>query len=105
MTREEYVKVCRICENRKQDYEHGMVCGLTGRKADFEDKCPSFVTDNEAVMQTQNAESYALNNNYNNYSNPTEVDDYDSGGITWQSVLGIVLTIIAVVRLIVALNR
>jgi len=102
MTREEYVKICRICENRKQDYEHGMVCGLTGRKADFEDKCPSFVTDNEAVMQTQNAESYSLNTNYT--TNNTEVDDYESG-FTWESVLGIVLTIIAVIRLIVALNR
>lgn len=97
MTREEYLKICRICENRKQDYEHGMVCGLTGRKADFEDKCPSFVLDNEAVMQSQNAENYSQN-----YT--TGTGDYDSG-FTWRTLLAIVVAVIAVIRLIITLNR
>ena len=101
MTREEYVKVCRICENRRQDYEHGMVCRLTGRKADFEDKCPSFVLDNEAVMQTQNTESYSVNTNYD----MNKEGDYSENGFTWQALLGIILAIIAVIRLIVALSR
>lgn len=96
MTRDEYIKVCRICENRKQDYEHGMICSLTGRKADFADKCPSFVLDNDVVLQPQVSESFSQN---------TTNDDYYDSGFSWRTVLAIIVAIIAVVRLIATLNR
>ncbi len=96
MTREEYIKVCRMCENRKQDYEHGMICSLTGSKADFADKCPSFVLDNEVVLQPQVSE---------NFSQSATNDDYYDSGFSWRTVLAIIVTIIAVIRLIATLNR
>ncbi|MCR9253278.1 MAG: hypothetical protein NXI20_22890 [bacterium] len=36
---------CRVCENRKTDYERGIVCGLTDDKPTWEDSCPDFIID------------------------------------------------------------
>ncbi len=39
------INYCRVCENRKTDYERGIVCGLTDEKPTFEDSCPDFIID------------------------------------------------------------
>ena len=36
---------CRVCENRKTDYERGIVCGLTDEKPAWEKSCDDFVID------------------------------------------------------------
>lgn len=45
MTREEQVKVCRQCTNRKMDIEQGILCNLTNEKATFLDVCNDFIAD------------------------------------------------------------
>lgn len=47
MTREERLESCRVCQNRKLDWNIGLVCKLTERVADFEGKCESFILDEE----------------------------------------------------------
>jgi hypothetical protein len=98
MTREEYIKVCKLCENRKQDYEHGMICSLTNKIADFKDNCPSFVSDNEAVLNSikKNTETEKITQ---------ELLESHVSQSPWRAVLAIIVAILAVIRLIVAFSR
>ncbi len=43
ITRDQQLVYCRVCKNQKFDLQQGIICGLTGRHADFEGTCPSFV--------------------------------------------------------------
>ncbi len=47
MTRKEHLKFCSICHNRKMNFEQGLLCQLTDKKADFEGDCADFKKDNE----------------------------------------------------------
>jgi hypothetical protein len=42
MKREEHLKFCEICTNKKFDLNKGIICGLTLKIADFEDNCENF---------------------------------------------------------------
>tara|TARA_R110002050_G_scaffold39891_2_gene97864 strand:+ start:1994 stop:2653 length:660 start_codon:yes stop_codon:yes gene_type:complete len=57
MTREEQLKFCKKCINRKLDLQVGLVCNLTGEKADFEDECKSFQLDDTVVEKSDNTET------------------------------------------------
>lgn len=43
MKREEHIKFCEICSNKKFDFKVGVICGLTMKVADFEESCDDFV--------------------------------------------------------------
>ncbi len=43
MTLEERLLICKTCENRKVDYEKGVVCELTGDPPTFEQNCPDYI--------------------------------------------------------------
>lgn len=45
MTREEHLAFCKQCTNRKLDLKQGIICTLTGEKADFEGECPDYQND------------------------------------------------------------
>ena len=45
MTREEHLNFCKICKSQKFDPKKGVICGLTGKVADFEGTCDSFEED------------------------------------------------------------
>lgn len=45
MTREERLKFCKVCTNRKFDVKTGLICSLTGKIADFDETCPNFSQD------------------------------------------------------------
>lgn len=45
MTREEQLKYCQCCRNRKSTTSKGLVCSLTGEQASFEDGCKDFDED------------------------------------------------------------
>lgn len=45
MTREEQLKLCSICKNRKVDLKRGLVCSLTNDYAKFVDECQDYVVD------------------------------------------------------------
>ncbi|MBD80065.1 MAG: hypothetical protein CL840_14225 [Crocinitomicaceae bacterium] len=49
MTREERLKSCRICTNRKLNLQKGLLCGLTDEFAAFEDDCQDFNKDKVEV--------------------------------------------------------
>ncbi len=65
MTREEHLKFCKICKNQTFDFKQGIICGLTGKQANFDLKCNSFyediklkaeaeskITENELITKT-----------------------------------------------------
>lgn len=45
MTREEHLKFCKTCVNRKADFKIGLICGLTDKIADFEEECQYYEKD------------------------------------------------------------
>ena len=53
MTREEHVKFCKICKNRKLDRNKGIVCELTNEIADFVDECSNFEEDGKPELTWQ----------------------------------------------------
>jgi len=48
MTREEHLKFCELCTNRKMNMKVGLICSLTDEIADFEDTCDNFTRDEVA---------------------------------------------------------
>ena len=53
MNREEQLKWCQLCQRRKMDMSQGLLCSLTGAKADFEGECPNFEADMPVVKERQ----------------------------------------------------
>lgn len=51
MTRAHHLRFCKKCINRQQNLQEGLVCNLTGEKANFEKECDSFGLDNTVVVQ------------------------------------------------------
>jgi antitoxin component YwqK of YwqJK toxin-antitoxin module len=51
MNQRERLALCSSCINRKLDFEHGYVCSLTGKFADFEESCKDYKLD-ETVTDT-----------------------------------------------------
>ncbi len=49
MTRKEHLEFCKKCLNRKLDTKQGLICNLTQKIADFEEKCDDFNKDNKVV--------------------------------------------------------
>lgn len=47
MTREDRLEFCKICHNRKNDFQKGLLCGITNKHAVFKTTCESFVEDFE----------------------------------------------------------
>lgn len=47
MTREEMLKFCSVCKNRKMDLKRGLVCSLTDDYADFDPVCENYNQDTE----------------------------------------------------------
>lgn len=61
MTREEQLKFCKICKKQKFDIHQGIICGLTGLPADFENSCQFFIEDPELRAQQElRLESYEI---------------------------------------------
>jgi len=51
MDRKAHVEWCENCTRRKPDLEVGLICGATGRIADFEKTCPIFDMDTVAHQE------------------------------------------------------
>jgi hypothetical protein len=56
MTREDHLKFCSVCLNRKMDVERGLVCTLTGQYASFSDECQDFKRDESIKVVVNNAD-------------------------------------------------
>nr|WP_321453745.1 RDD family protein [uncultured Carboxylicivirga sp.] len=47
MNRQEQLQYCKACKNQKFDQQEGIICSITNRRADFTDRCSSFVEDDD----------------------------------------------------------
>ncbi len=56
MTREEQLMFCKKCTNRKLDMQQGMLCNLTGEKANFSTECSSYNLDTTLEEKQENLE-------------------------------------------------
>jgi hypothetical protein len=90
MTREEQVKFCMLCKNRKMDFQQGYLCKLTDKIADFEGSCPNFLPD-----EAHNIATPAYKGNHND----------DSDGISWKTIGSAILFILVIVRFIYRMSR
>lgn len=59
MTASEQLLFCKRCNNRRMDMNQGLVCSLTGSKADFEDSCVSFDLDERIHAEMENSPEYS----------------------------------------------
>lgn len=50
MTREEHLVFCKKCTNRDFNMTEGILCSLTGTKADFEDTCINYQLDKKTII-------------------------------------------------------
>lgn len=50
MNREEQLRYCKRCTNRKLDTKQGLVCNLTQQKATFTGECKDFTFDSTLEM-------------------------------------------------------
>jgi hypothetical protein len=84
MTREDHLKFCSVCVNRKIGAHHETICSLTNAKADFDPTCPSYQFDNDVYRGTSSSGGSGI-----------------GGGV----ILSIVLAVISVVRLASTCNN
>ena len=59
-TREQQLKYCKRCKNRKMDLKQGLICSLTGQKADFYKECPDFIFDEEEHYNIKKKEKQVI---------------------------------------------
>lgn len=58
MDREEQIKICQQCKNRKMDFSKGLLCGLTDEFGDFETQCPQFNEDETSGLKHTTNQAY-----------------------------------------------
>lgn len=58
MTKDEQLKYCKLCNNRKFDPQTGFLCSLTNAKADFDIACESFSADAQAIHSERRMQDY-----------------------------------------------
>lgn len=59
MNREEQLVYCKKCTNRKMNMQQGLLCGLTGAKAEFTGECAQFSEDETVKVHV--GDTQALN--------------------------------------------
>lgn len=79
---------CKKCENKKYG-STGIICSLTDRKPDFNNKCNDFILDEKQAQKIATRSEYA---NHEEKESKT-------------SVWGIILIIFVVIRIIIRLMR
>ncbi len=62
MNHQERLLFCKRCTNRKMDLQQGLICNLTGEKANFEHECKEFMQD-ETVKEMKATADVSLDTN------------------------------------------
>lgn len=62
MTREEHLRFCEKCLNRKFDANQGLICNLTGTIADFKGTCENFKLDESVKEKISENENQVVSN-------------------------------------------
>ncbi|MCG8701850.1 MAG: hypothetical protein MI922_27600 [Bacteroidales bacterium] len=63
-------KYCKVCKNQSYNLSEGLICGITGEKPSFEEKCINFDLDKEAEKQItskENLDISVFNNHLKSY--------------------------------------
>ena len=94
MTREEHLKFCKTCVNRKPDMQVGLLCNLTGEKADFENSCESFKLDHAVVEQIDNVDAVEHNDVMNKLSDKNIAKFKSEQNLTNAIIAGIAVGIV-----------
>ena len=76
------LKICATCKNKMITKDHETVCKLTQQPPAFEDSCPSYSYKEVAGFETANG-----------------------GGISWRTILSIILICVGLIRIAVRCNR
>jgi hypothetical protein len=61
MTRDQHLNFCKKCINRRMDMKVGLLCDLTGEKADFENECSSFKADHSMIEKIDDTDAVEHN--------------------------------------------
>ena len=64
MNREYHLTFCRICNNRKKDFQRGIICSLTNDVAGFEEYCPTFELDSSELDRIKAKINEEINDEY-----------------------------------------
>lgn len=59
MTTNEQLYQCKRCNNRRMDMDQGLICALTGSRADFEETCETFDLDARMQAEMENSPEYS----------------------------------------------
>ncbi len=97
MTREEHLKFCKKCINRKPNMQVGLLCNLTGEKADFENDCKSFELDHLVVEHIDDEDAVEHNEVINKLSDKNIAKFKSEQNLTTALITGIVVGIIGAV--------
>ena len=89
------IDLCKKCVNKSFHSSQGIVCGLTNEKPTFQLTCPDFVKD--VKEERRLAERAAVQDAGFGYE-----DTQQESTPVWRIILGIIIFIIAIVRLIAA---
>jgi hypothetical protein len=68
MTREQHLKFCKKCVNRRLDMQVGLLCNLTGEMANFKNECKSFKLDEYLLEKINDTEAVDHNDVLNKLS-------------------------------------
>ena len=76
--RSEYVAICQQCAKSSFDKKKGIICSLTNKHADFDERCNDFTADEKAIKRAQRVDAYM---------NDSDRDSFDSVDSTHRSTL------------------
>ena len=92
MNRETQLVFCKQCQKRAFNPKSGIICSITNEQASFIDDCENFEKD----LKTENVELSSAG------AKPDEALSKES---TFKIVIGVIIAIVAVVRLIMMFVR
>ena len=64
MNREHHLSFCKICNNRKKDFNKGLICSLTNNIADFNEYCSTFDLDSSELEKYREKIKSEIDNEY-----------------------------------------
>lgn len=98
MTREAQLEYCTLCLNRKFSLKEGVICALTEVRADFDDTCPSYSEDADAVKRKKELAELRLAR-----EQESETAGLSKYGIKNQLVAGLIVFLAGLMWLVVGL--
>ena len=92
MTRDERLVFCKICNNRKMDINHGLICSITNSKADFDETCPDFEKDQKEKDRLVNIELASVGRE--DVGDALDAKKNKERG-SWIFIIGVIITLIS----------